>query len=244
MSVIYFSKNQENLINTNTNLTKNRGGKNTYVIVYKETNVMQITKSLTSFSVGILGGTVFSFVSADIAQAVTFTFDDDDNGLSTIVKTVDGITLTLSNPSPRSDFEADSDGLVTLGSFGSDVNSLIGFDLTFSSPVQLVSYTVGFVGFGLDGDETLTLSDEISTSVENSSFSTGLRNFSNQFTVAAGQTITVTNTNVDGNDILQWSAIEVTPVEEPTSVPEPGSMLGLLALGGLGAKSAFKKLKK
>ncbi|MEA5508498.1 PEP-CTERM sorting domain-containing protein [Crocosphaera sp. UHCC 0190] len=71
-----------------------------------------------------------------------------------------------------------------------------------------------------------------------------MRNFSNQFTVAAGQTITVTNMNVDGNDVLQWSAIEVTPVADPTPVPEPGSLLGLLALGGLGVNSALKKLKK
>ncbi len=83
---------------------------------------MQLTKSLTSLSVATLGGAVFSLISADIAQAVTFTFD--------------------------------------------------------------------------------------------------------------------------GDELIQWSAIEVTPVEEPTSVPEPSSMLGLLALGGLGAKSAFKKLKK
>ncbi|MGB5595425.1 MAG: PEP-CTERM sorting domain-containing protein [Crocosphaera sp.] len=68
---------------------------------------------------------------------------------------------------------------------------------------------------------------------------------SNQFTVAAGQTISVIATGSDGseNDLIQWSAIEVTPVETPPSVPEPGSLLGLLALGGLGANSAFKKLK-
>ena len=78
---------------------------------------MQITKSLTSLSVATLGGAVFSLISADIAQAVTFTFDGSDNGLSTIVKTVDGITLTVSNPSPLSDFQADSDGVSIFGEF-------------------------------------------------------------------------------------------------------------------------------
>lgn len=206
---------------------------------------MQITKSLTSLSVATLGGAVFSVISADIAQAVTFTFGPGDNGLSSIVQTVDGITLTVSNPSPDSTFVADGDGLAVLSlgnnNFFANIDS---FDLTFSSSVQLVSYTVGFVEL-LEGDETLALSDGISTSVENSPFTNGLRNFSNQFTVAAGQTISVIATGSDGseNDLIQWSAIEVTPVETPPSVPEPGSLLGLLALGGLGANSAFKKLK-
>ncbi|MGK7942707.1 MAG: PEP-CTERM sorting domain-containing protein [Crocosphaera sp.] len=201
---------------------------------------MQLTKSLTSLSVATFGGAVFSFVSADIAQAVTFTFDGGDFGLSTIVKTVDGITLTVSNPSPDSIFVADGEGLAVLGDSFGIIDS---FDLTFSSSVQLNSYTVGFIQ-SLNGNEVMTLSDGTSTSVENSPFAIGLRNFNNQFTVAAGQTISVTSNGVDPNELIQWSAIEVTPVEEPTSVPEPGSMLGLLALGGLGAKSAVKKLKK
>ncbi len=100
---------------------------------------MQLTKSLTSLSVATLGGAVFSFVSADIAQAVTFTFDAGDNGLSTIEKTVDGITLTVSNPSPRSSFEVDPDGLTVLGLIGSPSEELLtSFDLSFSAPVQLI----------------------------------------------------------------------------------------------------------
>lgn len=244
--MLYYAKNEENVTNTNKNLTKNGGGKTTYVIIHKSRNVMQITKSLTSLSVATLGGAVFSFVGADIAQAVTFTFDGGDDNLSTIVKTVDGITLTISNPSPDATFRADGDGLAVLSLGDSNGFAMIdSLDLTFSSSVQLTSYTIGYLEF-LEGDETLTVSDGSSTSVENSPFSVGLRNFSNQFTVAAGQTISVIAAGSVGsdNDVIQWSAIEVAPVEEPTSVPESGSVLGLLALGGLGAKSAFKKLKK
>jgi hypothetical protein len=56
--------------------------------------------------------------------------------------------------------------------------------------------------------------------VENSPFSTGLRNFSNQFTVAAGQTVSFTgNLGTDVFDLMQWSALEVTPASEPATTP-------------------------
>ena len=51
---------------------------------------MQITKSLMSLSVATLSGAVVSLMGAEMAQAVTFTFDAGDDNLSTIVKTVDG----------------------------------------------------------------------------------------------------------------------------------------------------------
>jgi hypothetical protein len=204
---------------------------------------MPITKSLTSLSVATLSGAVVSLMGAEMAQAVTFTFGSGDNGLSTIVKTVDGITLTVSNNQTRGSFFADSDGISVLAGGNFVGTTTTSFDLTFSSAVELTSYTIGFI-LGLDGDESFTLSDGSSSSVENSPFTTGLRNFSNQFTVAAGQTVSFTgNFGLNDFDLIQWSAIEVTPVDDPVTTPEPSALLGLFVLGGLGAKSAFKQLK-
>ncbi|MGK7946506.1 MAG: hypothetical protein AB4058_18755, partial [Microcystaceae cyanobacterium] len=164
-----------------------------------------------------------------------------DSGLSTIVKTVDGITLTVSNPSPATLFSADSDGIVAFGNLSTETE-ITNFDLSFSAPVQLISYNVGYIQ-QLEGDESITLTAGSSSSIENSPFATGTRNFANQFTVAAGQTISVSGFGVDTDDIIQWSAIEVTPADDPVTTPEPSALLSLFALGGLGAKSAFKKLK-
>ncbi|GBF80601.1 PEP-CTERM sorting domain-containing protein [Aphanothece sacrum] len=209
---------------------------------------MQITKSLTTLSLVTFGGAVFSLMSADVAQAVTFIFNADDSNLSTIVKTVDGITLTISNNQTRGSFFVDLDGISVLAGTPFSGTKTTSFDLTFSSAVQLTSYTIGYIE-NLDGDESLILSNGSSSSVENAPFTTGLRNFNNQFKVAAGQTISfIGNFGADVSDIIQWSAIEVTPVSVPVpvpvTIPEPSSMLGLLVLGGLGINSNLKKLKK
>jgi hypothetical protein len=160
------------------------------------------------------------------AEAAVFSFNGSDNGLPTITKTVDGITLTLSNPSPSSTFRADADGLAVLSQ--GNFTNISSFQLSFSSAVQLLGYNVGYIET-LDGNESLTLTDGSSTSVENSPFTTGARNFSNQFTVAANQPITVTGTGVDLNDIIQWSSLEVAAA--PVSVPEPSGLIGLGVMG-------------
>ncbi|TRT83885.1 MAG: hypothetical protein EWV63_16510 [Microcystis aeruginosa Ma_OC_H_19870700_S124] len=148
------------------------------------------------------------------AQAAVFTFGAGDNGLSSITKTVDGITLTISNNQPRGSFFADGDGVVVLAGDSFLGATTTSFNLTFSSAVQLTSYTIGYIE-SLDGDESFTLSNGSSSSVENSPFSTGLRNFSNQFTVAAGQTVSFSVIfGTDGtNDLIQWSELKVTPLK-------------------------------
>lgn len=206
---------------------------------------MQISKFLTSISLATLGSTALTLMNADNAQAIIFSFDGSDDDLSTIIKTVDGVTLTVSAPSPNATFSADSDGVCILGSalrsgFCEGIDS---FDLTFSSSVQLISYNLDFVA-ALDGNETMTLSDGISTSVENSPFTTGSRNFANQFTVAANQAISVTNSgNNDGSEILQVSQIEVELSATPVPF-EVSPTLGLLTIGGIWGVSRLRKNMK
>ncbi len=173
------------------------------------------------------------------AEAAVFSFNSSDNGLSTITKTVDGITLTVSNPSLDSNFIANTQGLfVLINSIGGNINS---FQLSFSSAVQLIGYNVGYIQ-DLDGNESLTLTAGSSTSVENSSFTTGARNFSNQFTVAANQPITVTGEGVDFLDVIQWSSLEVAPAAAPVSVPEPSGLVGL-GIMGLGLLRFKRQIK-
>lgn len=206
-----------------------------YLIVHKTMKILNIAK-LATFGLGVTLVPLALTIN-NSAQAAVFTFGAGDNGLSSITKTVDGITLTISNNQPRGSFFADGDGVAVLGG-PSSPGQTTSFNLTFSSAVQLTSYTIGYIE-SLDGDESFTLSNGSSSSVENSPFSTGLRNFSNQFTVAAGQTVSFTgNLGTNLEDLIQWSALEVTPVSPPpATTPEPSTILGLLAVGSLGALS-------
>ncbi|TRT76872.1 MAG: PEP-CTERM sorting domain-containing protein [Microcystis sp. M_OC_Ca_00000000_S217Cul] len=207
-----------------------------YLIVHKTMNILNIAK-LATFGLGVTLVPLALTIN-NSAQAAVFTFGAGDNNQSTITKTVDGITLTLSNNQTLGYFHADGDGVSVLvgGAFlGATTTS---FNLTFSSAVQLTSYTIGYID-QLEGDESFTLSNGSSSSVETSPFSAGLRNFSNQFTVAAGQTVSFTgNLGTNLEDLIQWSALEVTPVSPPpATTPEPSTILGLLAVGSLGALS-------
>lgn len=197
----------------------------------------------TSAKIG--GGVALALLSlANLApaQATTFTFDGGDDGLATITKTVDDITITVSNPSPDSVFSADFDGLAVL-SLGdvvglSDISS---FEISFDKPVQLISYFPDFV-LG-EGDESITLSAGAFSSVETNFVNAVETNFANQFTVQAGQVISVLadfgTLPEDGIDLVQWSSITVNEVE-PVSTPEPASLVALLGFGALGLATRRK----
>lgn len=175
-------------------------------------------KRVFCVSVAALALVSMSHSSAN-AALVTFDFGPADNGLATIVKTVGGVTLTLSNPQPEP-FVTDADGLAVLstGAF-SNIDT---FDMVFSAQVILTSYSLGFLQL-LDGNETMTFTDGISTSIEAFPFATGTRNFANQFTVAAGQTIMVTAGGNEFPNLLQLGQLTVDTVPI-AAVPEPSSI--------------------
>ncbi len=148
--------------------------------------------------------------------------------------------MTLNNQQPSNAFYADTDGLGVLWNAttpppNADTD---GFDISFSSEVQLLSYNVGFVQ-ELDNDESLTFTNGTSTSIENSPFTTDSRNFATQFCVAANETINVMAGGVDVNsttdvDILQFITITVesspsSPAPAPAGIPTL-SEWGLLIL--------------
>jgi hypothetical protein len=163
--------------------------------------------------------------STSRATTITFTFGSEVDSLTEISQTVDGVTLTISNADAPV-FHGDGTGLAVFG-LGSWV-TLSSFEMTFSSAVRLISYTVGYTS-GPDAFGVLTLTAGASASVENGPFVLGSRNFANQFTVNAGQTIAVTTTALDSAALLQWKSLTVetvtAPDPEPAPVPEPGVLV-------------------
>lgn len=96
-------------------------------------NILNIAK-LATFGLGVTLVPLALTIN-NSAQAAVFTFGAGDNNQSTITKTVDGITLTLSNNQTLGSFFADSDGVAVLagGNFlGATTTS---FKLTFSNAV-------------------------------------------------------------------------------------------------------------
>jgi hypothetical protein len=145
-----------------------------------------------------------------------------DDGLASVTKTVDGVTLTASNFSNGTTI-ADNDGLCFAG-YGSNLcGTLNSLTLSFSAPVQLTSYRTGYtVG---TTTTTLTFSQGANSSVQTSFVVGNTTNFNNQFSVAANQPITVTASNpASGSGILQINQLTVTPVPfESDALPVVGS---------------------
>ncbi|MEM9353439.1 MAG: PEP-CTERM sorting domain-containing protein [Planctomycetota bacterium] len=171
--------------------------------------------------------TATTLVATSLAQAqTTFFFGDADAGLATIVQTVDGLTLTLANPSPSSTFDVDSTGIF-LGDFGLDVET---FTLSFDQPVTLESYEIGFAGGGTAGDETFDITATSGSSLGNAATPTGTFDFAGSLSLAANEVATLQtvslNSSISFTDFSQLRALTVTVVPEPAS-------LGLLGLGGM-----------
>jgi len=152
------------------------------------------------------------------AADTTFTFGRSDSNQANIVKTVDGIVMTISNGSDGN-FKADDDGglLVLANNSGFNVSgiSISSFDIVFSKDVKLISYNVSYVD-GLDDNEVITFTDNSLTSTESHTFNTGSRNFATQISVPANTTISVTTTegNDDG-DLMQISSLVVRQITIP-----------------------------
>lgn len=135
---------------------------------------------------------------APTRASVTFTYSNGDDEKSTISKTVSGITLTISNPAPNSEFTSDSDGIY-LGDYsgGDRVDS---FDLTVTGGTILFKSYV--IGFGTSAGATFSLSGGSGTSTGNS-FNGGTQTANGDWQLEPGQTGTFTATGVTINNFDQ-----------------------------------------
>jgi hypothetical protein len=180
------------------------------------------------------------------AQAISlnFAFDDGDTQLSTISKTVGGVTINVSNiDSIDGVFNVFSDG-IALG--GSGLGNK--FDISFNQAVQFTSYTVSFSG-GIGSGQTATFAlsnPNGASSTGNNLANVGTFNFNSPFTLNGGQTSTFTATLSAPFDSANIQSITVdynaTPVPwETDTLPVIGSTI--LFGGGVWAKRKFAARK-
>jgi hypothetical protein len=173
------------------------------------------------------------------AQAISlsFSFDANDDGLSTITKTVSGVTLNLSNTNRNTGvFRATSNGIY-LGRTDSFGNQ---FDISFDQAINFVSYQVATAQAGV----AFTLSNPNGTnSTANPLSPIGTYNFNNPFTLNAGQTSTLTSNVIPfsfAGSQIQTITVDynATPVPwETDTIPVIGSTV--LFGTGIWAKRKF-----
>jgi len=179
-------------------------------------------------------------ISNPVFALSTFTFDSNDNGLSTINKTDNGVTITLSNiNSIGGNFSSVTNVGIRIGS-----GSLFGnqFDISFDSDVQLISYTAGS---SANTDKFFTLTnpngaDSTGNSLPRNTLQTV--NFNNAFSLNAGQTSTFLGSTYLSRESSALLNITVDTIT--ASVPfEFNPTLGLVSLGLLwtGKKFLLKK---
>ncbi|MBE9128115.1 MULTISPECIES: PEP-CTERM sorting domain-containing protein [unclassified Coleofasciculus] len=195
---------------------------------------------LTKVAVATAAGAVLSLTCGGIPQAnaldFSFSFSNEvgsENG------TVSGILFGL-DPTPNVNTSATS--LQILNAPGA---------LSVLNNTTLTSFAVN--DFRHDGSQ-LTFTDLVATFIADSTqyglrFRTGDNNFSDEFLCrtdsgfpfqgSACLTPSVIDTRIDSQQSFTSSVIS-----SPTSVPEPASVVGFLALAALGATSKLKGKKK
>jgi hypothetical protein len=171
------------------------------------------------------------------AAPLTFNFSGTDNGLTTITKTVSGVTITLNNFSPTATVTADSDGICVAGLDGQVAfcPNLSSFQFSFSAPVQLISYQVGFISNG-SGDQGLTFTEGVNTSFETNFVDVATTNFSTQFGVDANAVITASRTTPPSAGFGSLQIRQLTVDDSFVPVPGPLPVLGVAAAFGASRK--------
>ena len=179
----------------------------------------------------LLFGLVAVGATAASAQAAptTFTFDDSTKGQTSIIKSLDGIVMTLNNFTAGPKSGADSDGLaVYCGMSSNDWEPCSQpsfmpysfFEMTFDVPVKLLSYNVSFIA---DASDSTTFYTQGALQSIQSNTSNGLVAFTNPFLASANAPITVATNDPDGIGTLQINQFTVE------YVPGPLPLLGAAA---------------
>jgi hypothetical protein len=158
------------------------------------------------------------------AAPTTFTFGTSDSGKTTILKSLDGITLKMENFTPGPYSYADPDGLVIFAPQIGYPNSLNSLTMTFDQPVKLLSYNIGFIQLAV-GVST-TYSQGAHQSIQTYDTGSGLKSFNNQFIAAANVPISVASTPGNLNTVVQ---IKSFTVEKVDPVPGPLPLAGAAA---------------
>ncbi|MGK7944715.1 MAG: PEP-CTERM sorting domain-containing protein [Microcystaceae cyanobacterium] len=184
----------------------------------------------------ILGTSVLSaslVTFASVANAATVVIDFTDgagNGLASFQKTAGTATATFSNPEGGT-FNNLSGAGISLGS-GSSPSF---FDVSFDQDVELNSYTDGFelgtIDFDITGPGVSSLSNP----------QTGSDFVGQPLLLQANQNYTFTGNFSGAGNFVYFSTwtFDDAPVAE--SVPEPSTILGLLAVGSIGALTRKRK---
>ncbi|MEI7867327.1 MAG: PEP-CTERM sorting domain-containing protein [Candidatus Methylumidiphilus sp.] len=169
-----------------------------------------------------------------MSQATPITFDltSGVNALSNFSKTVSGVTLNFLNPSARTAFSGDADGLA-LGPQGGFITgaALTSFQITVvGATLQFTGYNITYTG----GSGAFSLSGGSGSSNLNSLVSDGVFSANGSWMLAPGQTGTLTATGFSGNNnIAQLNQLTFNTVS--TSVPEPSTLaLFFIGAGALG----------
>jgi hypothetical protein len=184
------------------------------------------------------------------AQAIniTFSFDANDASLQTISKTIDGVTINLSNINGGSgNFAVVNAGiLLNQDYYPSNQNIAYGdqFDISFSQAVQFISYNVIYSGISTGQTGAFALSNPNGAgSTGNNLANVGTFNFSNQFNLNAGQTSTLKAIlSAPDNNLSAIQSITVNATAVPWET-DALPVIGSTVLFGLGlwAKNKFAK---
>ena len=173
------------------------------------------------------------------ASDITFDLTSGVNGQSTFSKTVSGITLTFLNPNIGPNFKGDSDGL-GLGNAG----SFMGVNTTTSFQLQVTGGTVQFKSYLITYSDTtsatFSLSGGSGTSTNNPFNTTGTFTANGNWSLASGETGTLTAGPFAGIELGQLKSMTFSTVP----VPEPSTYaLAAIATGVLGAVARRRQRK-
>ena len=176
--------------------------------------------------------------SAHAAQT-TFTFNRSDDNKTSILKSLDGINLTIGNFPTGPVSGADSDGLGVLCETNpcADSEAYNYYTMTFDQPVKLISYNIGYTQ--LAGSVTTTYSQGLLQSIQPSNSTTGLKLFNNQFTALPNVPVLVSSIDSSTSTIALYQINAFTV--EKVALPPPSTMPGPLPILGFGAAFGFSR---